>query len=476
MWRPQFEPNSIFVTGIVILGWILGGQIVPTPSEAGGGFLDTLNRAARTIERIPRGLPTHERRERGSSHSDTGNPSKSRGSDTGNSSESSSDSNEKSKGEKTVADVIQNSKNAATAAAEWHELVRAAKLEKGRNVSLAITTFIEDLKEKHKEILKSNVNVSAATGLNINQVTVADLNRGIEEAYKEAKLNKFEKFAGELWTRDRLLVRVIRHAQTGLPPYFQGVGAKGPNMTELNELFTRSAREVYSKALEIAEVVGVSLSFDRFIRTMYENADRDDGLWIPDQNGRYEQPDGKYELIATALIDSESRETFIQDGAGLAADTSGLEKQFQYRYRARRALSDCLNAHYTEFLNGGPTGTGKTIETAYSGEKGAGGSGALGRIVPPSKGMVPEIARPVANNNDARGQRPTTVITFDSGGPAWIRAQTFVNQFCRDPTLAVAIKARDRKIEPVSARTDTSSSSDGNSGGGVLPTSSQQAR
>ena len=54
--------------------------------------------------------------------------------------------------------------------------------------------------------------------------------------------------------------------------------------------------------------------------------------------GSNEQADGLYERLATMLIDTQSRQTFIQDGAGLVSDPLGLEHQVRYRYSARRAL------------------------------------------------------------------------------------------------------------------------------------------
>ena len=111
-------------------------------------------------------------------------------------------------------------------------------------------------------------------------------------------------------------------------------------MKEIDELFARSASKVYSSALEVAEVVGVSLSFDRFIRAMYEYSDHaDERLWAPGADGRYEK-------LATNLIDQVPREKFIQEGTGLASDPLGMQRQFLYRFRARRALYDCLSAKY----------------------------------------------------------------------------------------------------------------------------------
>jgi hypothetical protein len=69
-------------------------------------------------------------------------------------------------------------------------------------------------------------------------------------------------------------VQILREAKQGIEPYFKGVGAKGPSMADLKDVFAKSATAVYARALELAEIVGVSHSFDRFIRAIYENSDR----------------------------------------------------------------------------------------------------------------------------------------------------------------------------------------------------------
>lgn len=365
---------------------------------------------------------------------------------------STDDTGSDSKSSNTLAGALKDAANAAAAVAEWQEMDRAKRLEEGRNVDLALTHFVKALIKLHKDILNRDVNVAAATGLNINQVTTGELRRGAEQAYQQARLFEFERYAGELWTRDRLMVRIIQQSEPGLKPYFEGVGAKGPSMAEINDLFGRSAVEVHSKALEISEIVGVSLSFDRFIRAMYENSDRTEGLWA---HGSNEQADGLYERLATTLIDSEPREKFIQDGAGLASDPLGLERQFQYRFRARRALYDCLTAHYADFVNK----PGKPIEAAFADRNSSPtATGAL------TKGLVPEptkpapVPAPVAETAQpsAKPVASTNLNVASAEGDISARAQAYIEQFCRESTLSVAELARGGKIEPISTRVDAS--------------------
>ena len=460
MRLPRITMIALPVLTITVgVGW------TPAQVSARDGFFGGLDAAARIIQALPKvGVPEERRRSRDSG---SGSSRKTHDSDDGDSNDNASKTD--TAAPKTTADALKDAKNATAAEAEWREMVRAAKLETGRNVDNAIKVMIDVLKDYHQRILKKDVNVNAATGLNINQVTAGELKRGVESAYKDARLFEFERFVGELWTHDRLMVRVIMQAKGGLEPYFQGVGAKGPSMTEINDLFAHSAREVYVKALETSEIVGVSLSFDRFIRTMYEHADREDGLWAPGLDGRYEQPDSKYERLATLLIDMQPRDTFIQDGSGLAADPFGLEKQFQYRFRARRALYDCLSGHYEDFING--SSAGKTIEAGFSPAEKSNKPPAVvvaSRAVPATKGLVPTTATPPqapAETNtaasdgvalDGAALKVATVVAFETDSGIAKRVQTYVQQYCRDQTAAVAQKVRTGKIEPISARSDAS--------------------
>jgi hypothetical protein len=438
---------EVRVVCLAALGFFVFFAFDSRPGYA--GLFGEISRAARSLGHIPGGGGGYQQKHH--SGQSGGNSNDSDDSDNGSASNQSSN---------TLVGALKDAKNAAAAVAEYQEMERAKQLERGRNVDLALNEFISLLKDYHKQILHRDVNVEAATGLNINQVTTGELRRGAEDAYKNARLYEFERYAGELWTRDRLLVRIIQQSETGLKPYFEGVGAKGPSMAEINDLFARSAIQVHSKALEISEIVGVSLSFDRFIRAMYENSDRTEGLWA---RGTNEQADGLYERLATTLIDTQPREMFIQDGAGLASDPLGLERQFQYRFRARRALYDCLTAHYSDFVT--KASTGKPIEAAFNEKSAPSAAGSA------TKGLLPEpapnsLAAGSTKTADAEPATPTA-MSLPGVEDVSMRAQSYISQYCRDSTLSVANLARQGKIEPISTRVDASAlPPDGSSGSG----------
>ena len=239
---------------------------------------------------------------------------------------------------------------------ELEEIARAQQMERDRNVENAIKEFIEVLISRHKEI-NTGDRVRATRG-ELNQVTAGQVKVSIEDAYEKANLREFEKYTGELWTRDRLLVRTLHYATKNLGPYFEGVGAKGPGMDDLKDLFAKSAREVFSKALETGEIVGVSKSFDRFIRTIYEYSDTgNEGLLTRGM-------DGQYERLTSMAIDAVWKDEPVE--GRVTADTQGLDRQFLFRFRARRALYDCLSQSYPELLGGGSDGSVTTALTTTS--------------------------------------------------------------------------------------------------------------
>ncbi|NJO23669.1 MAG: hypothetical protein HC868_13015 [Sphingomonadales bacterium] len=332
---------------------------------------------------------------------------------------------------------------------EINEIKRAKQQEDDRNVDLAVKGLLSHIEYKHQELRGQRVNVKVSTGTNINQVTAGEIKRTVEDAYKAGRLYEFERFAGELWTRDRLMVRLLRHAQGRLDPYFDGIGAKGPSMSDLSDLFDRSARDVYAKALEVAEIIGVSHSFERFIRTIYEYSDRaDESLWTVGADGRYER-------LVTNYINSVPGDLFILTAGTHGGDNQGLEKQFQFRFRARRALYDCMASNYAELVGG----SGKVIQASAKGDNTRGAK--LERVQnAPSGGPV---------------QTPTALETFEEIPGAWRRAETQMNSVCRTTLQRITLDATSGKIAPVPSRWDNAvgDSQGGRTENAVQPTRMQ---
>ncbi|MEZ5844386.1 MAG: hypothetical protein R3D27_11745 [Hyphomicrobiaceae bacterium] len=336
--------------------------------------------------------------------------------------------------------------------------------ENNRNVDLAVKGFIEVLEDEHQKLRGSRSNVRVSSGTNINQVTAGEVRRLIEEIYGGAGLTQFDRFAGELWTRDRLTVAILFEARRGLAPYFDGVGAKGPSLDDLRDVFAKAAGEVYARALEMSEIVGVSHSFDRFVRTISENSDQAPrGLQTIGADARFER-------LLTTAINTVPYQAFIAQSAVVASDPKGLKRQFQFRFRARRSLYDCLAANYVEIATGKP----KQNETAIpvgliriesfqpvaTGSRGASIDGAK----PPG---APTLSAP-GEKAEQNGAAPPAILQ-----DLWERVKDHVNEKCRSTMMTVAEVARSKGLEPQPARWDSYAPAAGTLGqpgsGGLQP-------
>ncbi|MFN0219881.1 MAG: hypothetical protein ACKVP4_13825 [Hyphomicrobium sp.] len=416
---------------MVLAALFLAAALSPTPASAQFG---DFSRAFKKVLKAPKVFDTKPRSSRGSSGSSGGSSESSPGGD-------STESGSTSKEVKKEIDRLEKARLLRNAVATYEEALdeaRSQQIERQRNVEAAVTDFISCLKGLHnlpsrdgvKWICEVDSTDKASKGSEINQVTEGEIIREVEEAYRRAHLTDFERLAGELWTRERLMVRIVDRSRQELPPYFKGVGAKGPDMAELKKVFAKVALEVYSRSLEISEVIGVSNSFDRFIRTVYENGgEAGTGLGM---QGSMQGVDGRFERVATAALASIPREKFIRervsDGdnesdAQASSDPLGLERQFRYRFRARRVYYECLSASYPDLVHSSG-GAGKAIEASHTEQKKSAGGDAM------ATGSVESSMQDVA----------------------WTRATAFVQGKCRSSIDKVAKLTMERKIKPESAR------------------------
>src|SRR5262249_23196674 len=221
-----------------------------------------------------------------------------------------------------------------------------------------------------------------------------------------------------------LMVCILRRAQSQLDPYFRGVGVKGTSMEDLKQLFDAAAKRVYARALETAEIIGVSYSFERFINTIYENSDRvDESLWTTGADGHYER------LVSTA-INMVPRNRFIVDDKSQVGDSLGLMRQFEFRFRARRAVYDCLSLHYREMVGGQQS----VVSVAAAREEGtwkqAGQQARMGKLP---------------------GGDLASAVSGEQEG-AWARAQSFVRETCIGTIEQIAQSSSDNQIKPIPAR------------------------
>lgn len=336
-------------------------------------------------------------------------------------------------------DQKQANENAVLFVEAYHKIDQNQKTERNRNVSLAIEDFIDVLEDQHRKLRNvKDANVRASTGSNINQITEGEIRVAAEKAYQEAHLTDFDLLAGELWTRDRLEVQILVEAQTGILPYFHGVGAKGPDMNNLQEVFKEAAANVYARALELAEIVGVSRSFDHFIRTIYENSDQ-----VP-AGLQTVGADVQYERMLTRVIDNLDHSFFVAgrvDSEKAANLSVRLAHQFGFRFRARRALYDCLSASYVSLINDGAAVPAQ-LAPAPNGGRGA---------------AIDGLPLSQANNGPAvSGNADVESLAGNGDGSenVWKRTRKVVGEKCKEIAQPFAQSALAAGLKPISARAD----------------------
>lgn len=331
----------------------------------------------------------------------------------------------------TTEDRAADARNHAAQQAEFEEIRRTERLEKQRNVASAIRSFVLQLETWHRWVRENgNANVKVSSGVNINQVTDGEVRKAVETAYKSARLFEFDKLAGELWTRDRLMVRILEQSKQDLEDYFRGVGVKGVSMSDLDQVFEKSAKRVYAQALQVSEMIGVSHSFARFIRIIFEQSDRtDESLWTIGA-------DGHYDRLVAGLVDSVPRQTLISEDQALASDPQGIEREFLFRFRARRVLYDCMSSRYADMVSGKAGALEISVQTS---------SGGTSRGAKLDEGSQ---QRPVGG----AAARPAGL---GQPGNIWERMLEIVRANCRDPLTYVVNDAKDGKIQPRPARWDS---------------------
>ncbi len=341
--------------------------------------------------------------------------------DTTSSSSSSSSKNQQKQ---------QVNENAADDTAAIRQVNANIQTELNRNVDAAIEHFVDTLKELHRTFVKASENS--------NQITKGEILAAVGDAYSYAHLSDFDGLAGELWTRDRLQVQILREGEKGIRPYFDGVASKGADLNNLKQVLSDAATKVYARALEIGDIVGVSHSFDQFIRTIYENSDR-----VP-QNLWTLGADGHYERLLTTVINGVDRQYFLSARPINTANTvetdrlySRISMQFDFRFRGRRVLFDCLSSNYVELAKAPASAqTVNLIQTE------------------PLRGAQIDIIGSKAAEKSFNAS-PLKVAQGAGSAEIWERAKKLVSEQCKANMAPLAQEALGQGLKPISARWDS---------------------
>jgi hypothetical protein len=139
--------------------------------------------------------------------------------------------------------------------------------------------------------------------------------------------------------------------------------------------------------------------------------------------------------MMSGFLDHVRREVFAQQGSSQVSDPLGLERQYQFRYRARRTLYDCFAANYGTLASGGaaPGAPRQEVGTAARGA----------RIE-------------TASNPPARPPAGVTITVVSDTGGVWERAEAHVRGACLRLVEGVVKQAMEGGIPPQPARYDNS--------------------
>jgi len=230
--------------------------------------------------------------------------------------------------------------------------------EHNRNLKIAIRGFINHLVDKHENLRRqcryNRQCTGVRAGYKIKEITEGQVEIAVQAAYNNANLRNLS-FSGDLWSQDALKVLILREAQQDIASFFEGVGVQGLGNDQMNTLLDKAAKTVYQQGLELSEVIAVTESFNRFIRTLYEttpaNARGVDTIGS----------DTAYHQMLRDYIDGLMEAKRQQQGH----HNIGLDQEFQLRFRLRRVLYDCLGGIYGEVARGS---TGRTYNASSSAE------------------------------------------------------------------------------------------------------------
>lgn len=250
---------------------------------------------------------------------------------------------------------------------ELEASLQAAREDAARNVDKAIAGFITDLTNWDADLRalshsNSKMAVKASTTGELTEVTEDEIRHLLDNAYRTKSLKIFE-VDGEIWTKQRLQVMIVNKARQALRPFYNGVGAKGPGVEQLARVFDDAAAQIYQFAMETNELLGVSNSFDRLSRTIYEATDESNPNQARSADDLSKSEDVVESFFNWALkVKSAVVTTVSADGQPVSPEATQSvlvdDLSFALRYRARRTTFDCINFIYPKLTEGkaaGPT-------------------------------------------------------------------------------------------------------------------------
>ena len=206
---------------------------------------------------------------------------------------------------------------------DLREVGRTDQKDSDRDYAESLRTFITRFETEQKN-QKSNSE---------GDVTLNAVERSVDKAIVDAKLKRFETFAGENWSAERLRVQVLSRATTEVATLFKGNNRGTVRMADLEGIISASAQSVARRLFETSELVAANSGSALFVKRLYQT--HGDIVYT-------EHRDGIEKLLsrASASAISNLESAFRRDESGYAL-----------RYRAQRIVYDCLSANLSQITS-----------------------------------------------------------------------------------------------------------------------------
>jgi hypothetical protein len=206
---------------------------------------------------------------------------------------------------------------------------RVGTKDSNRDYTLKITEIIDAFKRaerKGRDEARSEAR-GETREMTSGDVTAFAIEQSLDKAFKNAKLDQFERFVNEAWTSERLRVLILGRVVNELPPLFEGNNRGKAPMEALDSLIQRAAEVVYRRIFETSEFLAANKSSALFMQRLYQAH----GALV--DNDLRESAGGM--LTKASLISIAPYETAMR------RDQNG----YALRYRAQRIVFDCLSEH-----------------------------------------------------------------------------------------------------------------------------------
>jgi hypothetical protein len=134
-----------------------------------------------------------------------------------------------------------------------------------RDWLVKVKNIIKKITEKQDKAANSAKYVATA-----GDVTEHAIEQALVEAFKNAKLDTFERFASENWTTERLRVKVLDIVDAELDHLLNGTNRGNVPMQQLNELIQRAAEKTYARIFELSELLAANRESAQFVQRLYQ--------------------------------------------------------------------------------------------------------------------------------------------------------------------------------------------------------------